>query len=232
MQNLFFIGDIHSQHLRLSNALEYIYEKYTDYHIVFLGDIFDSRMESEELDAPPYSDPLEVYILVKSLVDSGSATLLQSNHQDKLKRWLGHELTSLTNPIKTTWGLNNTIRDLVAYVDNEKLYAWLSDLPYYFVGECNGKVYKAAHAYYSDKFLLNEELTPHQKQLAIYGIQEKGHRVEWWLQPRNHEYIQVAGHYHVLMSKKGNVVMLDDNCGSPNGKLAVYNAAENDITLF
>ena len=68
------IGDVHSDAIKLEKAFNYAQEH--NLKIILLGDLFDSRCD--------YSDSIGVYELVKN----SSAIVLQSNHQEKLIRYL------------------------------------------------------------------------------------------------------------------------------------------------
>ena len=77
----FLIGDIHSQIEKLDNALAYIEANTDDNTLaVFLGDLFDSR--------GTFSESVEVYNLVRAFQRKYGAVVLNSNHQDKLRRHL------------------------------------------------------------------------------------------------------------------------------------------------
>jgi DNA integrity scanning protein DisA with diadenylate cyclase activity len=72
------IGDVHSDAKKLKRALDYAKEH--ELKVILLGDLFDSRCD--------YSDSVKVYELVKN----SGAIVLQSNHQEKLIRYLKGKL--------------------------------------------------------------------------------------------------------------------------------------------
>ena len=76
--NFALISDVHSQAHLLKLALEYC----GDHNLtpLFLGDLFDSRVEN--------TDSVSVYHQVKEQIENNSAICLQSNHQNKLLRHL------------------------------------------------------------------------------------------------------------------------------------------------
>ena len=232
------MGDCHSQHHKLQEALDWLQSEYPDYHLICLGDIFDSRLDNHEKNYPPYSDPTTTYQIFKQLVDQGHI-LLQSNHQDKLRRWLHHNLTNprKKNPVTVNYGLDYTLAQFVEPMTIEEkwnLHDWLVGLPYHVVLEsydlqnnCQTS-FLCSHAYFNTAANLQNPSKKH-KQEALYGLlDESNQRVDWWSQDnpvlfygKTQEYVRVAGHYHLVSRGLYNRV-LDGGCGSTGGSLCVH----------
>lgn len=231
MKNYVLVGDIHSQYLQLYNAFKYIQENIQDYHIIFLGDLFDSRTE--------YSNSLGVYELTRELQNQNKCTILQSNHQDKLIRYLKGNQVYLNN------GLDITLEDFKnSNVSNEELLEWLQSFSYGLVfKDKNNLEYRCSHAYFSSKFFVPEEYTDEfqihvvskqTKSKCLYGIIQDHQRVEWWKQDSSHSWIRVAGHYHQVHIdlERTKSIVLDGECGSDNGKLYIYDVNSQQSHFF
>lgn len=222
-----FVSDIHSQYENLKRAVDYAISQ--NLTIIFLGDIFDTHVDS--------SDSVGVYHLVKSLVDVGHFCL-NSNHQDKLIRYLKG------NKITQNHGIDVTIREFEeADVNKTELYEFLTSLPYGIVCKNSyGKEYRAAHAYFPHSleipsyndfyFVTRENLNRKLKDLMLYGkLNRDNTRTSWWENnnlPQN--YIRVAGHYHRVVVNSTSVV-LDSSCGS-GGPLSLYNVDTGTVKEF
>lgn len=221
MKNYVLVGDIHSQYQLLMEALTYIKNNIENYYIIFLGDLFDSRVEC--------SNSLGVYETVRSLQNSNLCTIIQSNHQDKYIRYLKGNNVFLNN------GLDTTIEDFSnSSVSKEELLLWLNSFPYGIVFRDKDNLeYRCAHAYFSSKILVPTDykdeyllklVSKHTKSKCLYGPVHDNVRIEWWNEESPHSWIRVAGHYHKVhidLSKTKSLV-LDAECGSDNGKLCIY----------
>lgn len=135
--NWAIVGDIHSQSSKLELALNYC--KDNKLRPIFLGDIFDSQIQE--------SDSLGVYKLLKDAQIELNAIILQSNHQDKLIRYLQG------NPVNTNNGLPSTIIDFglnfSPKIDRDELLNWLLSMPYAVIfKDYNKNQYRASHAYF------------------------------------------------------------------------------------
>lgn len=135
------IGDIHSQAHKLERAIAYC--RVNNRKPLFLGDIFDSRC--------PTSDSFGVYKMLRVAQCELGAIILQSNHQDKLIRFLHG------NKVTENYGLSRTIaefglRSPTPKVSRGELLDWLSEMPFgiVFVDD-KGHEYRAAHAYFPSK---------------------------------------------------------------------------------
>lgn len=154
------IGDIHSQIKNLKKALDYC--SINNLRPLLLGDIFDSRC--------PTSDSYAVYKTLLSAEKSMGAIVLQSNHQDKLIRFLKG------NNISESYGLTRTIADLhlrsdSPLVDKEELLNWLDGMPYgAVIHDSSGNQYRASHAYFSDKVseMIDEKNMLHDKEYLFF----------------------------------------------------------------
>lgn len=229
--NYVLIGDIHSQANRLESALNYISQNIQNPCVVFLGDIFDSRCD--------YSNSVEVYNLVRQAENELNAVVIQSNHQDKLIRYLKGNSVSLGN------GLNHTISDFKqSNVCLNELYSWLLRQSFGIVFRDNtGLEFRCAHAYFSSEiqiqdytnYYLVKTLNKKLKHEFLYGIlDEQKSRLEWWnLNHDNQDFIRVSGHYKTVYSNLDNKsLVLDSGCGDSNGKLSIYDVNSRAIHQF
>jgi hypothetical protein len=164
---------------------------------------------------------------------------LQSNHQDKLIRYLKG------NNVSATHGLDRTIEDFGnSSVDMYEMLDWLQSLPYGVVFKDKFDVeYRCAHAYFSSKiFVPNEYSGEYEVQLAskhtkskfIYGLTVNNSRLLWWENSSELPWIRVAGHYHTVnidydFSKS---LVLDAECGCDGGRLCVYDVNNRQNYLF
>ena len=142
MTNYVLMGDIHSVFSRFDAALSFITNTIQDYHLVMLGDVFDSRCEE--------SDSVAVYRAICQLQNDGKVTLIHSNHQWKLQRYLRG------NPVKIDASLQRTLDDFAASdVTSEELMEWLASLPFAIAfKDADGLEYRCSHAYFSSKLYI------------------------------------------------------------------------------
>jgi hypothetical protein len=226
--NYVLIGDIHSQARQLESALSFIQNNISNARVIFLGDIFDSKND--------YSDSYAVYSLIREAEQNLNAIILQSNHQDKLIRFIRG------NQVHINSGLEKTINELILHVSFEDLYAWLIRQPFGMVFRDNdGVEYRSAHAYFSDEvdvpnydeYHLVKVLQKHLKHEFLYGPYDaKRNRVHWW---ENHnssqDFIRVAGHYRVVYNQNQSLI-LDGSCGNDDGRLHIYDVNQKEFHSF
>lgn len=229
MKNYAIIGDVHSNYSKISQALFYCKEN--NLTPILLGDLFDSRSS--------VSDSVKVYEIVKEFYDNFDAIVLQSNHQDKLIRYLKG------NKVVLNHGLNKTVEEFEnSSVNLKELTEWLENLPYGVVfKDKTGYEYRCAHAYFSsrievpnyDEFFLVEKdsLSNKIKNLMIYGPINSDGRVLWWKSPKKHSYKMVSGHYHVVVDKE-HCLVLDGECGDDGDHtfLGLYDVNKKIIKKF
>lgn len=209
MKNYALIGDVHSHSTRLMDALNYCVEN--DLIPVLLGDIFDSR--------EVMSESVKVYQMVRHAQDTLGAVVLQSNHQNKLIRYLKG------NKVILNHGLDRTVEDFEKSPEGDmgELKEWLESLPYGFVfRDKHGEEYRCAHAYFSSRIEIPEyeesfEVTPTMvnskiRNVMIYGPVNSEGRIPWWESPRRYPWRMAAGHYHIVVEKDHCLVM-DGQCG-------------------
>jgi hypothetical protein len=219
------ISDIHSQFHRLQQAVDYADSQ--NLQIVFLGDIFDSKIG--------YSDSIGVLNLVDASVKKGHICM-HSNHQDKLIRYLKGNNVSQNN------GLDITIKEFEDNnVDKGSLFDLLSSFPYGVIMKDNrGKEYKIAHAYFPNSlktesnFVYRGDLNRRYRDVFIYGKMDRDNiRTKWWeVENENQEYVRVAGHYHTVFIGEQSIV-LDSGCGSDSlAPLSLYNVESGVIKEF
>ena len=236
MTKFAFIGDIHSQLAPMRKAVDYCISN--SLLPIFLGDMFDSRCST--------SDTVAVYHFARECQERLGAIILDSNHQEKLYRYL----------------LNGKVRiDLVpelgrsveefrdAGVPVEELMEWLQQCPLgVVIRDDDGKEFRAAHAYFpsfievpdfTDFFLLREGGRK-VRELCRYGPKrEDGGRRLWWENPTERAWIRVCGHYHVVFRDERSLA-LDAGCGGTrrswfcNGEpaLALYDGVSRQIVEF
>jgi hypothetical protein len=145
--NWAIIGDVHSQSDKLKSALNYCTEH--ELRPILLGDIFDSQCST--------SNSIEVHELLRNAQIHLNAIILQSNHQNKLIRFLQGI------PVTQNHGLAKTIAEFnKSNIDSGELLQWLLDMPYVFIFKDNiGNEYRAAHAYIPSRISqIIEELNP------------------------------------------------------------------------
>lgn len=229
------IGDVHSQAAKLDNALSYIANKSSERSLViFLGDLFDSRCGT--------SDSAEVYGLVRSFQDSYGAVVLNSNHQDKLRRFLSGNPVAINRVPE----LGRSIREFEeSNIDRDELLKWLESCPYgYIFKDADLREYRCAHAYFPSwvggpiderhgREILGEDLVRKAKDLMLYGKTDHvtRQRIYWWEDDRTFPWVRVAGHYHCVHISDSALV-LDGCCGNEGGQLPVYEVNARRLTYF
>lgn len=231
----YLIGDVHSQSAKLDEALSTIVRHSNDNTLViFLGDLFDSRSE--------LSDSVEVYNLVRQFQFEFGAVVLNSNHQDKLRRYLrGNRVRVDLVP-----ELGRTIKEFEeSDVDRENLLRWLESCPYgYIFKDSEMREYRCAHAYFPTwvggavderhgREILGDDIPRKAKDLMLYGKvnYETRERVKWWESEGERQWVRVAGHYHVVHFSESSIV-LDGCCGNKDGKLPVYEIESGHLSYF
>lgn len=229
MTNFALISDVHSQAHLLKLALEYC-----DNHNLtplFLGDLFDSRVEN--------TDSVSVYHQVKEQIENNSAICLQSNHQNKLLRHLKG------NNVFIGEDLQRTLDDFEnSNISLNEVYEFLNAMPYGVVfKDKNQTEYRVAHAYFSSRIevpeyenyclIYEDRLNRSTKSTMLYGpIQrEAKQRIEWWKNNRTQDYVLVSGHYHTVVINENSIV-LDPECGSPEGALGLYGVNNKVLKRF
>jgi hypothetical protein len=228
------IGDVHSQARQLNDALHYVASNSDeDTLVIFLGDLFDSRCET--------SETTEVYGLVRTFQDAHGAVVLNSNHQDKLRRYL----TGTPVRVDLVPELGRTIREFEeSNIDRNELLTWLESCPYgYIFKDHNFREYRCAHAYFPSwvggpvderhgREIHGSELIRKAKDLMLYGKRDQvtKQRVYWWEQESAVPWVRVSGHYH-RVHLSDDAIVLDDCCGE-GGRLPVYEVNAKRITYF
>lgn len=233
--NYCLIGDIHSQDVPLRNALDYC--EMRDLTPVLLGDLFDSRRSD-------YSDSYAVYgQALRAQIMGG--IILQSNHQNKLIRYLRGRNVQVRD------GLEKTIKELFEdnFLDKQVILEWLQSFPYALKLKVNDKEYRLAHAYFPDSLVCDDSLdfeafyyervNGKQKSDCMYGlttrtIEGKQDRVIWWQdESYRRDFVRVGGHYHWYAINTWSM-LLDGECGTEasNARLiAVSDLGETECTV-
>lgn len=229
MKSFALISDVHSQAHLLKLALEYC----SNHNLtpLFLGDLFDSRVEN--------SDSVSVYRQVKEQVENNSAICIQSNHQNKLIRYIKGNKVFVGEDLQKT--LNDFEREGISL---QEVYDFLSAMPYGVVfQDKNQKEYRVAHAYFSSRIqipeyedycLINDEmLNKSIKSIMLYGPidREDRTRIEWWKNNKTQDYVMVSGHYHVTCVNENSIV-IDPECGSSGGALGLYDVNSKVLKKF
>lgn len=228
--NYVLIGDIHSQAKSLENALSFIRKNISNARVIFLGDIFDSKTK--------YSDSYSVYSLVREAEQDLNAVILQSNHQDKLIRYLKG------NKVHIHGGLERTLNELLKKLSISDLYSWLVRQSFGIVfRDESGLEFRCAHAYFNSEVQIQgydeqyyvKAIGREHKHQFLYGLQdEKKNRINWWEDDNSSQsFVRVAGHYRTVYTDLSNKsLILDSNCGEDDGVLSVYNVNERKLYQF
>lgn len=234
--NYALIGDVHSQAAPLISALNYC--KSNNLVPILLGDLFDSRCDT--------SDSVGVYRAVRQIESEIPDTvILQSNHQNKLIRYLKG------NKVKVFQDLRTTLDDFEKAGINmvEEVLPWLDSMPFGFVFRDNtGIEYRCAHACfpaklevpaYTDTYkVFGSSLIRKEMDTMIYGPFYKvtledgkvtSDRLPWWLEDVNRGWIRVAGHYHNVHIGERSLV-LDGQMGGSS--LKEVGAADMRLCLY
>ena len=204
------IGDIHGRYRQLEKILYELcifktlggWRNSKNYHIVQLGDLNDYQAEGD------YSSVRALEIMME-LTKAGIATVLYSNHHDKLMRYLNG------NKITPSHGLTETIKELdeCSLDFKGELYTWLSKLPCIYEFIENKKSYICAHAFFDEYMFKQMNSDPHWDEtkksrdffegICIYGKRTTVHgteRVKWWDEDCTNLFKSfhfIGGHYHV-----------------------------------
>jgi hypothetical protein len=229
MKSFALISDVHSQAHLLELALEYC----SDHNLtpLFLGDLFDSRVEN--------SNSVSVYHQVKDQIENNSAICIQSNHQNKFLRYIKG------NNVFVGEDLQRTLNDFnEANISLDEVYKFLSIMPYGVVFKDRNQVeHRVAHAYFSSRIevpeyedfcLIHEDrLNKSTKSVMLYGPIEKETktRVEWWKNNKTQEYVMVSGHYHITYVNESSII-IDPECGSSGGSLGLYDVNNKVLKKF
>lgn len=222
------IGDVHSDYRKLKQAFDYAENH--KLQVILLGDLFDSRCQ--------YSDSVGVYNLVRN----SDAIVLQSNHQEKLIRYL------IGNPVVLNNGLDVTVKEFEqSNITKQELLNWLVSFPYGIVFKTKeGNEMRCCHAYFSSKIeipeyqnhylIMESHMDKTKKSLMLYGPtsrQNKSERVRWWENPRHKHYTMVSGHYHTV-HVDSRCLVLDGGCGGPEEPncLCLYDTSHKLLKRF
>lgn len=232
MTNYVLIGDIHSQLSNFSRALEWIESNVEDYHIIQLGDVFDSRWHE--------SDSVGVYNAIQQLGDK--ITVIQSNHQWKLYRYL------IGNRVTLDDSIQRTISEFEqSDISMSELKDWLESLPFAVAfKDQNNLEYRAAHAFFNNKLYVNheysgvyyiKEVTRKTRDNCLYGMirkaENQNERVVWWNEQNTSDFIRVSGHYHTLYySQQNKSLVLDGCCGEESGTLPIFVVNTQTLLTF
>jgi len=229
-----FIGDIHSQYVQLKELLSSYADELSGHHLVFLGDINDSRVTTNH-DKVSF---LETYKIVKSLVDSGKATLIHSNHQKNLislirgrrkKLSFGLEATAYElereGLIKVKYSSNGDVESVVASPEATDIANWLDSRPFFFK---KGNIV-GVHAQWLPKHCVGPyQVSSRGLEALIYGTKDAdNNRNYWWLDYQDLNFFVVSGHYHEEYYGSFCAVV-DSGCGQDGGILTAYNVAKNE----
>lgn len=232
MTNYVIVGDIHSQANHFNRALDWIDKNVTDFHIIQLGDVFDSRRE--------HSDSIGIYKTIQQLGDK--ITVIQSNHQWKLYRYL------IGNKVTLDSSISRTISEFEqSDVSIEGLKLWLQNLPFAVAfKDQNNLEYRAAHAFFNRHLYVNheytgiysiKEVTRKTRDNCLYGLlrraEDQNERVVWWNEQNDSDFIRVAGHYHTIYySQTKKNLVLDGGCGEESGTLPIFVTNSQTLLTF
>lgn len=222
-RKILFISDIHSNARALLNVVRHIESTYSkDDQIIFLGDVFDWR---DHLN-PNGGNSVAVYDMLRYILKAyPNSEVIDSNHQNKLMRYLRG------NNVYIDEGLSNTIRDFNQSGKanwEQEIYYWLTNRPLYLLREN----YLIAHAFADTRLIGNDKPSRRLRDKAIYGLRTQDNsRICWWENPRNEDFIRVAGHYHqVFISDK--CLVIDGGSGRDGGHIVTYDTDTQEIAQW
>lgn len=224
--NYAFISDVHSNARSLELALQYCQQN--NLTPIFLGDLFDPK-DGE-------FDTVATYNLVRQAEQHLGAHVLQSNHQNKLIRFLNG------NNVVQNYGLNHTINDLfeVQKLDREEIKNWLESFPYGIVLKDDKDIeYRLAHAYFPLSLKINSyneidfihDVSKKDLNKMLYGIFSGKDRINWWETSQQKNWVRVAGHYHHIHMDMQSLV-LDGCSGEVGGQLLLYDVNNRFLIRF
>lgn len=232
MTNYVIMGDIHSQLNHFNRALDWIDKNVNDYHIIQLGDVFDSRNS--------YCDSVGVYQTIQQLNDK--ITVIQSNHQWKLYRYL------IGNNVTLDSSISQTINEFEnSDILNEELKLWLENMSFAVAFKDENNIeYRAAHAFFNRRLYVAPEYSHvhHIKEVSrksrdncLYGLirraEDQNERVIWWYEKNDSDFIRVAGHYHTIYyNQTDKNLVLDGGCGEDSGTLPIFVTNSQTLLTF
>jgi hypothetical protein len=228
MTNFVLMGDVHSVHSKFNLALNYIKENIEDYHLIMLGDVFDSRCSE--------SNSVAIY---REIRNNENVTVIHSNHQWKLQQHLKG------NNVIIDEALQRTLDDFAnSDVDDSELYEWLENLPFSVsFRDKDGLEYRCAHAYHSSKLYVQRnydgihcvhDVSRVMRDKLIYGGKDRdGNRLQWWKNSSDNDWIRCSGHYHKLeISYENKSIVLDSGCGENDGLLSIFDVNSRSLHQF
>jgi hypothetical protein len=225
------MGDVHSVFSKFELALNFITKNIENYHLIMLGDVFDSRCSE--------SNSVAIYNAIRELQNDNKLTLIHSNHQWKLQRYLKG------NNVKIDDSLQRTLNDFEdSNVDKTEILEWLGSLPFSVsFRDRDGLEYRCAHAYHSSKLYVQKnyedihtvcEVSREMRDKLIYGGKDKeGNRLQWWKNISDNDWIRCSGHYHKLeISYENKSIVLDSGCGENDGLLSIFDVNSRTLHQF
>ena len=201
----------------LTKALSYCKEK--SLVPIFLGDLFDSRMET--------SDSAGVYSVVKESQETLGSVVLRSNHQNKFERY------AKGNKVRVEGEFHRTLEDFnSAGVKVQEVAEWLNTFPYGVVfKDSKGTEYRCCHAMFPSWIAIPSyqgmykvtTVSSKARDYMLYGPRRSGAiypqeetRVFWWEEPSERNWVRVAGHYHTVYISDKSLVLDGQMGGSYN----------------
>ncbi len=223
------IGDVHSQGQLLASALAHC--KANNLTPIMLGDLFDSRCETDETH---YTRNLAM-----TAQREMGAVILNSNHQERLVEAIAGKLEYGKYCQETFRTLGTLVEGSVKPLD---VSLWLESLPDGFVfWDKDGLEHCCAHAYFPSKLRRQDQTSPYEvratdpetKTKMVWGPHRPDGRRYWWWdhEPTNQKFVRVAGHYHLVHSGPRSLV-LDANAGYENGSVPLYEVDNKKLVYF
>lgn len=232
MTNYVIVGDVHSQLNHFQRALEWIDRNVENYHIIQLGDLFDSRRD--------HSDSVGVYQTIQQL--GNKITVIQSNHQWKLYRYL------IGNKVVLDAAITHTIEEFQnSEISMNELQEWLQSLPFAVAFKDQDQLeYRAAHAFFNRHLYVPHEyggvytidsVSRKSRDNCLYGLirraEDGNKRVVWWNETNESNFVRVAGHYHTIYySQPNKTLVLDGGCGEDSGTLPIFITNSKTLLTF
>jgi hypothetical protein len=201
---MIIVSDLHGRYLLLQKVLD----AYPDEIFIFLGDIFDYRLDIAKLQ----NTEIHTALMFLELLKTNRAVWIIGNHDYNL--FYSKLPPPLTRQTKVILSKNNIYTMLFSYFEKALSFLQLINK--------EGLKLEIAHAY---------PFAQTTKMDQIFGLKQNGRRIKWWLNYTPIEgVLKICGHYHTIVQGEGFIIM-DGECKSLN-KLVTYNTETNELEYF
>jgi predicted phosphodiesterase len=202
---MIIISDLHGRYVLLQKVLD----EYPEETFVFLGDIFDYRLDKAKLQ----NTEITTALMFLELLKANRAVWIVGNQDYNL--FYKSVPPPLTQQTKAVLSKNNIYNMLFSYF--KKGYS------YYQITDKDNTLIQIAHAH---------PFSSATKLEQIYGLKQNNNkRLKWWLNYVPIEgTLKICGHYHTIVQGPGFIVM-DGECKTLN-KLVTYNTNTKEMKYF